>query len=111
MSSTILYLYGFSPQQRATLERLHDVITHQAKMGHEVSIILLQDAVVATAPKDIMPDTLQSLISLGVQIYVVGEDLDARGLSDLLLSNEVTRIDYDRLIELVVESGTLCSWL
>ncbi len=111
MTSTILYLYGYSPRMRKTLGRLREAIAHQLKIGYEVCIVLLHDGVTGAAPRGTIPDNIRSLMDLGVKIYALGADLDARGLSDLPLGEKIVRIDYDQLIEKIVECHTLFSWM
>ncbi len=107
----MLYLYGFSPRIHTTLDRFQQIIKHQLKNGYEAGIVFLQDAVVGAVPRGAMPPQVLTLRDMGVKLYVLGEDLDARGLSGLPLGEGIVRINYDELIRLIVESDTLCSWL
>jgi len=107
----ILYLYGFSPRIHNHLQRLVRIVAHQTQQGHDVAIALLHDGVVGAVPSDRLPVVLKNLLDLGVRFYVLGEDLDARGLGEFQLQDGLERIDYDSLMDLIVQCDTLCSWM
>ena len=111
MPKRILYLYGFSPRIHNHLQRLARIVAHQTEQGHDVAIALLHDGVVGAVPSDRLPAALKELLKLGAKFYVLGEDLDARGLGEFQLRDELERIDYDSLIDLIVQCDTLCSWM
>ncbi len=111
MNLDLLYMFGFSPRISYRLERLHEVIEHQLAEGKTVGIAFLHDGVVGTAPRGSCPETVLHLLDLSVKIFALGPDLDARGLGEKPLQDGIKRINYDELIELIVDSETLCSWM
>jgi sulfur relay protein TusB/DsrH len=71
----------------------------------------MHDGVVGAVPRDSTPQVILQMLEAGVNLYVLGEDLDARGLTRQPLDPSIKRINYDTLLELIIESKTLCSWL
>ena len=71
-------------------------------MGAEDKLLLLQDGVIATT----LPDWLPALRLLDGRLYVLAEDLLARGLKPVM--GEV--IDMAGFVRLVVEHGSPLRW-
>jgi sulfur relay protein TusB/DsrH len=111
MTAEILYLFGFSPRINNRLEKLVKVIRHQLEAKQSVAIALIHDAVVGAGPDGKVPICILDLLKMGVEVYALGPDLDARGISSKPLQEGIVRIDYDELMTMVVATKTLCSWL
>ena len=71
-------------------------------MGAEDKLLLLQDGVIATT----LPDWLPALRLLDGRLYVLAEDLLARGLRPL--AGEI--IDMAGFVRLVAEQGSPLRW-
>ena len=111
MVPEIVYLFGFSPRICNRLDKLTKVISNQVSADHSVGLALLHDAVVGAGPEGTVPDSIRSLLRMGVKVYALGPDLDARGISSRPLQEGIQRIDYDELMEIVTATKTLCSWM
>ncbi len=72
------------------------------------SILLLEDGVYA-ASANIAPDSILSALDLVEKIYVLSEDVDARGIAGLLVP-DVKTIDYEGFVELTCVHEKTVSW-
>ncbi len=111
MKLDLLYLFGFSPRITDRLNKLQGFISHQIKAGKTVGIAFLHDGVVGAGPGGSCPDSVIGILKNGVRIFALGPDLDARGFKDKQLEKGIQRINYDELMQLIVDSTTLCSWM
>ena len=111
MQYKILYLFGHSPRLSNRLEKLSDVISNQKEEGHSVGVVLLHDGVLGAAPKGHVPSAINHLLELGCGVYALEADLQARGFSDSTLEDGIEIIGYSQLIDMIVQSGSLCSWM
>jgi sulfur relay protein TusB/DsrH len=111
MVTEILYLFGFSPRINSRLEKLTRVIGIQVEANLTVGVAMLHDAVVGAGPDGSVPDCVRDLLGMGVKVYALGPDLDARGISSQTLQEGIERIDYDELMAMVTATKTLCSWM
>jgi tRNA 2-thiouridine synthesizing protein B len=73
-------------------------------------ILLLEDAVYAALQGTSVTDEVVGC-SKDFQIYVLGPDLAARGMSDKQIINGLEIIDYEGFVDLVVEHDAVHSWL
>ena len=111
MKHSVLYLFGFSPRLCKGVQKLVNLVSLQVKNGNNVGVALVHDGVVGAAPKESVPSEINSLLNTGATVYVLEADLEARGLSKMTLAEGIDRIDYDTLIDLIVESEALFSWV
>ena len=79
-----------------------------AEDGH--AVLLIEDAVVAaidgTAHAEAVKDSTARL-----SLYVLGADLDARGLPQDRVIDGIEVVDYDRFVTLACEHDSVQSWL
>ena len=111
MQYKIFYLFGHSPRLSNRLEKLSTVILNQRQYGHSVGVALLHDGVLGAAPKGHVPNAVKDILDMGCGVYALKSDLQARGFSDVALEDGIAIIDYSQLIEMIVQSGSLCSWM
>ena len=104
----ILHTVNKSPDQHNCLESCLRV----AQSGS--GILLLEDGVVAALAGGVTDDALTSALT-GAQrehtLYVLGPDLDARGLGDRELIPGIRVVDYGGFVDLVAEHHTVQAWL
>jgi tRNA 2-thiouridine synthesizing protein B len=77
-----------------------------AKSGS--SILLIEDGVYAATTAHSAADTIKN--TSGISFYVLGPDLQARGLENKL-ADGIKVIDYDGFVDLAAEHTTVQAWL
>ena len=76
-----------------------------------VGFVILQDSVLAARGNHLLADKLKVLKGLGVRIYALREDLDARGIPLESLVDGISPISYVDLVDLVMEEyDKIVSW-
>jgi len=73
-------------------------------------ILLLEDGVLAATAGTFISEKIASAMSEH-PFFVLGPDLKARGIEEGDLADGITVIDYAGFVDLVVEHGTVQSWL
>jgi tRNA 2-thiouridine synthesizing protein B len=73
------------------------------------ALLLIEDAVYAATKGSVAAAKVQ-LAMADVQIYALGPDLDARGMSARVLDG-VKVVDYGGFVDLVTEHNSCQSWL
>lgn len=73
-------------------------------------ILLLEDGVYAATSGTSVSDKMATAAS-DHPVYVMGPDLQARGISSDKILEGITVVDYGGFVDLVVEHGTVQSWL
>ncbi|MGD9264960.1 MAG: sulfurtransferase complex subunit TusB [Lysobacterales bacterium] len=102
--TTTLHLVNKSPTERNTL----DTCLRMAKAGS--SVLLIEDGVYAALDGAAFADSVKARMD-ELTFYVLGPDVDARGLADLTLIDGITSVDYGTFVDLVAEHDTTQSWL
>lgn len=100
----MLHTVNKSPFERSALE----ACLKRAAKGS--SILLMEDAVYAAASGTTLAGAM-SEAAKAFDIYVLGPDLVARGLTQTGLVAGVRVVDYGGFVDLVVEKGPAQSWL
>lgn len=96
----MLHILRHAPSQSIFTRALDSVSPGDA-------LLLIEDAVYALLPGT---DSASALRSLAAQLYVLEQDLLARGLSADALPPESQGIDYLRMVELCVAEPKALSW-
>ncbi len=73
-------------------------------------ILLIEDGVLAATKRTTVSDKIAAATN-DHPIYVMGPDLRARGITDDDVADGITVVDYGGFVDLVVEHGTVQSWL
>ena len=73
-------------------------------------ILLLEDGVLAATKGTSVSEKVASAQS-DHPFFVLGPDLQARGLAEGDIAEGITIVDYGGFVNLVVEHGTVQSWL
>jgi tRNA 2-thiouridine synthesizing protein B len=101
---SMLHTINKSPFERGSLE----TCLRLAKPG--AAVLLIEDGVYAA-----LADTAKSSLVEGhkddLKFYVLGVDLDARGLSEQPMIEGVETVDYGGFVDLVTAHDAVHSWL
>jgi len=73
-------------------------------------ILLLEDGVLAATKGTLVSDKVAAAQG-DHAIFVLGPDLQARGFAEGDVADGITVVDYGGFVDLVVEHGTVQSWL
>jgi len=74
------------------------------------SVLLIEDGIYASLKGTSVSPTVESA-KKGVKFYVLGPDLDARGMKESNLLEGMSVVDYGGFVDLVAEHDNLQSWL
>ncbi|MFX1502860.1 MAG: sulfurtransferase complex subunit TusB [Promethearchaeota archaeon] len=111
MRTAIVYLYGFSPTLHHKLETLLEILKEQIELDIEITIVLIHDAVIGSTKKEITPESLIKLLNLPVNIYAIIPDIKARGMDPDALINQIKGIEYEDLVDILVNTQKIVSWM
>jgi tRNA 2-thiouridine synthesizing protein B len=100
----MLHTVNKSPFER---DALGSCLTH-ALAGS--SILLLEDGVIGAVEGNAFADQIKGAMS-NVSVYVLGEDLHARGLTDDKVIDGITVVDYKGFVDLTAKNDKVQSWL
>ncbi len=107
----IVYMVGHSSRQETQLENIIPLVDVQHEAGKDVGIVLMHDGVIGTSKLGTVPDTLMYFINMEIPVHVLAPDLIARGLSPETVIDGADVIDYNDLVDLLVESNKIVSIL
>lgn len=101
---SLLHTVNKSPFERNSLESC----LRLAEDGH--AVLLIEDAAVAALDGTAHTETIKNATGR-LTMYVLGPDLDARGLSRDRVIDDIEIVDYDRFVTLACEHDSVQSWL
>lgn len=101
---SILHTVNKSPYEKNSL----DSCLRYAKA--DSAILLIEDAVYAAVRGAALEDQLQTAAQ-GKKLYVLGPDLQARGIADDQLVEGVEVVDYAGFVDLAVSHDKVSAWL
>jgi tRNA 2-thiouridine synthesizing protein B len=102
--SSMLHIVNKSPFERNAL----DSCLRVAKPGS--SVLLIEDGVYAALAKASFAKTITARMN-DFSFYVLGPDINARGLSETPLIEGASVVDYEEFVDLVAEHEVAQSWL
>ena len=102
--SHILHLVNKSPTDRFAF----DTCFRMASPGD--SILLIEDGVYAAMANAEFAGKITSQLG-DFSFYVLGPDVEARGLGDKPLIEDIAVVDYEGFVDLVAENEVTQSWL
>jgi len=111
VKNSIVYLFGFSSRFETKLRSLLKIVEEQIEEDIKISIVLIHDGVIGVSKKELTPPVLKDLMKLPVDIYAMIPDIKARGLDTKNLIEHITAIDYDLLVDILVDSQKIVSWM
>lgn len=109
--NSIVYLYGFSPTLSSKLKVLLKILKDQLETNIEINIVLIHDGVIGTSAKGETPESLVELLMLPLNVYIMIPDIKARGMNPNKLINQIKGIEYDALVDILVDTEKIVSWL
>jgi len=99
----MLHIVNKSPFERNSLS----ACLRMAKEGS--SVLLIEDGIYAsTKNTTVSPEVIDAK---GIKLYVLGPDLEARGMKESNLIDGMSIVDYGGFVDLVAEHDNLQSWL
>jgi len=99
----MLHIVNKSATERNSLESCLRMATKGS------AVLLIEDAVYAVTQGSVAAAQIQAAMA-DLQIYALGPDLDARGMSARVLDG-VKVVDYGGFVDLVTETNVCQSWL
>ncbi|HEY0833107.1 MAG TPA: sulfurtransferase complex subunit TusB [Azospirillum sp.] len=100
----MLHTVNKSPFERNSL----DACLSRAVKGS--AILLYEDAVYAALAGTRVADRMKQAVA-DHEVYVLVNDLQARGVKDSPLIDGIKTVDYPGFVELVARMGTATAWL
>jgi len=107
----LIYLFGFSSRQTIQLDQLLPFLKDQIKLGIKITVILLHDGVIGISKFGEMPRSLNELLNLKLKVYALTPDIIARGLNPNEIDARIRSIEYDKLVDYLVQIPQIISWL
>lgn len=77
----------------------------------DASILLIEDAVVASLQNTSQSSKITSACESGIKIYALREDLKARGLPEDRVMAQINLVDYAGFVKLACDNDRVQSWL
>ena len=111
MNNSIVYLYGFNPTLSVKLKVLLKILKEQLETNTEINIVLMHDGVIGTSMKGETPKFLVELLRLPLNTYAIAPDIKARGMDPNNLINQIKGIEYEDLVDILVDTQKIVSWL
>ena len=99
----MLHIVNKSATERNSLESALRLATKGS------AVLLIEDAVYAATKGSVAATKVQAAMA-DLQVYALGPDLDARGMSARVLDG-VKVVDYGGFVDLVAEHSNCQSWL
>ena len=107
----MVYLFGFSSNTGAHLQRLLPILRAQKKKNTKIGITLIHDGVIGITTRGRIPKELEDLLSLNVNVFAMIPDLKARGIALEYISEKIRPIEYDDLIDILDLTPKIVSWM
>jgi len=83
----------------------------QLELDVDISVILMHDGVIGTSKKAKTPLSLKNLVNLSISIFAIIPDIKARGMDPNNMLEEIKGIEYDKLVDLLVDAQKIVSWI
>ncbi|MFW9818663.1 MAG: sulfurtransferase complex subunit TusB [Candidatus Thorarchaeota archaeon] len=109
--NSIAYLYGYSLAKRDEFKGLFKILNEQIDQENIIEFILIHDGVVRTTNKGLTPKVLEKLLELPIKVYAMIPDIIARGMDPKNLINEIKGIDYRDLVDVLLKTQKIVSWM
>jgi len=74
------------------------------------SVLLIEDGVVGAVDNTAVSDMVKGAME-NVSLFVLGEDLKARGISEDKLIDGITIVDYSGFVDLTTKNDNVQSWV
>lgn len=110
-NGNILYLFGYSEMTGTHLERLLPIIKAQVNKGLQIGLVLIHDGVIGINKNGRIPKNMEELLNSDVTVYAMIPDLQARGIPQEQILDNIKPIGYDNLIDILDITPKIISWM
>ncbi len=110
-NTSIVYIYGFSTMIESRLKNLFKIIENQIKQNIQIHFVFIHDGVIGTSKKSKATSLMQRLLVLPLTAYSMIPDLKARGIDTDDLRKRILGIDYEDLVDILVNNPKIVSWM
>ena len=100
-----LHTVNKSPFERNSLD------TCLTLTSDDSTVLLFEDGVAGALQNTIVSPLISEAMSSGVKFAVLGEDLNARGLSTDRVMDGISVVDYAGFVQLAADHDNVQSWL
>ncbi|MHA2400094.1 MAG: sulfurtransferase complex subunit TusB [Promethearchaeota archaeon] len=104
-------MYGFSTTLESKLVNLLRLLEYQLEQKKKIHVVFIHDGVIGTSKKSKASNSLLKLLKLPIFLYSMKPDLLARGIDAQNLQDGIRGIDYDDLVDLLVTTPKIVSWM
>lgn len=104
-------MYGFSTTLESKILNLLRLLEYQLEQKKKIHVVFIHDGVIGTSIKSKTSNSLLKLLKLPIFLYSMKPDLLARGIDAQKLQDGIRGIDYDDLVDLLVTSPKIVSWM
>ncbi len=104
-------MYGFSTTLESKLVNLLRLLEYQLEQKKKIHVVFIHDGVIGTSKKSKASNSLLKLLKLPIFLYSMKPDLLARGIDAQNLQDGIRGIDYDVLVDLLVTTPKIVSWM
>lgn len=110
-NNSIVYMYGFSTMLESKLINLIKILENQIKQNIQIHVVFIHDGVIGTSQKSNATQLMQKLLNLPLTAYSMIPDLKARGIGTDNLRKRIQGIDYEDLVDILVNNPKIVSWM
>ena len=107
----IIYLYGYSTTLESKLVSLIRLLENQIEQKKQIQVVFIHDGVIGTSKKNKVTPSLQKLLELPINLYSMIPDLIARGIESRNLQDGIKGIEYEDLVDILVSTPKIVSWM
>ena len=100
-----LHTVNKSPFERNSLD------TCLSLAGNDSTVLLIEDGVAGALQDTTAAASISDAMGKGIKFAVLGEDLNARGLSAERVINGISVVDYAGFVQLAADHDNVQSWL
>ena len=100
-----LHTVNKSPFERTSLDTCLSVV------GTDSTVLMIEDGVSGALQNTTASGAISDAMGKGVKFAVLGEDLDARGLSKDRVMDGISVVDYSGFVQLAADHDNVQSWL
>jgi sulfur relay protein TusB/DsrH len=93
------------------LVNLLRLLDNQVKQKKQIHLIFIHDGVIGTSKQTTITPSLQHLLTLPISLYTLKSDLIARGINAQNLQEGIKGIEYEDLVDLLVSTPKIVSWM
>jgi sulfur relay protein TusB/DsrH len=87
------------------------IIKEQIGSKLKINFVLIQDGVIGSTKTEKLPELLKELFKFPIQIYAIRPDIKARGMDSNNLNDKIKGLEYDDLVDLLINVTKIVSWM